>query len=224
MELKKVFKGSILSYHHMCRYYSGFFFRHSLTLKYDYYWRLDTHVKFPCHIKEDPFLFLKNKKKLYGFTLTINEELNTMPTLWPKFKNYFNLPRSNQTDNSNGLDFISKNNGDELKSLCVFWNNFEIASFSIFRNKDYVDYFDYLDKSGGFYYERWGDAVIHTYYALTRLKLNQIERFKDIGYGHSGRYNWPRDKAILKKCLKVDDDEHLPNCKKRWDDLQASKN
>ena len=169
MELKKVFKGSILSYHHMCRYYSGFFFRHSLTLKYDYYWRLDTHVKFPCHIKEDPFLFLKNKKKLYGFTLTINEELNTMPTLWPKFKNYFNLPRSNQTDNSNGLDFISKNNGDELKSLCVFWNNFEIASFSIFRNKDYVDYFDYLDKSGGFYYERWG--LFNNCFILLSIKI-----------------------------------------------------
>lgn len=29
-----------------------------------------------------------------------------------------------------------------------------------FRSQPYIDYFNYLDKAGGFYYERWGDAPV----------------------------------------------------------------
>ena len=35
-----------INYHHMCRYFSGFFFRHDLTLKYEYFWRIDYDSNF----------------------------------------------------------------------------------------------------------------------------------------------------------------------------------
>lgn len=40
MKAKGVIYGDNLSYRHMCRYNSGFFFRHPLVMKYDYYWRI----------------------------------------------------------------------------------------------------------------------------------------------------------------------------------------
>jgi hypothetical protein len=38
-------------------------------------------------------------------------------------------------------------------------SNFEIARVDFWRSKPYRAYFDHLDKSGGFFYERWGDGA-----------------------------------------------------------------
>ena len=65
-----------INYHHMCRFYAGFFFRHQLTLKYDFYWRLDHDSSFPCPIETDPFLTLKSNDKLYGFVQTDGKQLS----------------------------------------------------------------------------------------------------------------------------------------------------
>ncbi|KAG8901133.1 alpha 1,2-mannosyltransferase 2.4.1 [Tulasnella sp. 403] len=41
MEQKQVIYGGSLPYRNMCRFNSGFFFRHELLQKYDYYWRIE---------------------------------------------------------------------------------------------------------------------------------------------------------------------------------------
>jgi alpha 1,2-mannosyltransferase len=41
---------------------------------------------------------------------------------------------------------------------CHFWSNFEIGSLDFLRSDAYTKYFEHLDKSGGFSYERWGGA------------------------------------------------------------------
>ena len=172
-----------------------------MTLKYEYYWRLDPHVKFPCPITFDPFLAFRSGIR-YGFTIAMKDDLNTFPTLWRKIKSFYNLTSRKEfrekMPGQNALDFITVDEKLSLDSLCTFWNNFEIGAFSIYRNSDYLAYFDFLDKAGGFFYERWGDAPVHTYYALLNLKKEEIRRFKNVGYGHSSRYNWPEDRNILK--------------------------
>lgn len=202
-----------VSYRHLCRYYSGFFWRHELTLKYDYYIRLDPHVSFPCEIKQDPFLTLIKNKYTYGFILAAPEDIRMIPTLWYNIRNYFN--NSIKSD-SLAINYISNDNGLTLsKSLCNFYNNFEIASFSLFRNDEYLKFFNYLDKSGGFYYERWGDAPVHTYYAILKLKFNQIYRF-DLGYGHRLFNNKPKDNS---KCDKDFNFNKKDKCVENWDKL-----
>ena len=42
------------------------------------------------------------------------------------------------------------------------WSNFEIASVKFFAGEQYQSYFDYLDRAGGFFHERWGDAPVHS--------------------------------------------------------------
>lgn len=59
--------GGMESYHHMCRFYSGyvtfpishvqllithvsFFYKHPLLLKYEWYWRLEPEIKYFCDI------------------------------------------------------------------------------------------------------------------------------------------------------------------------------
>jgi alpha 1,2-mannosyltransferase len=43
MEAKNIIYGGSLSYRHMCRFNSGFFYRLEVMQKYDYYWRVE-----PC--------------------------------------------------------------------------------------------------------------------------------------------------------------------------------
>jgi len=37
--------------------------------------------------------------------------------------------------------------------FCIVWSNFEIADMDFWRGKIYTDFFEYLDSTGGFYYE-----------------------------------------------------------------------
>ena len=42
----------------------------------------------------------------------------------------------------------------EKYNMCHFWSNFEIASLEFFRSKEYEDFFQMMDRSGGFWMER----------------------------------------------------------------------
>lgn len=42
----------------------------------------------------------------------------------------------------------------ESYNMCHFWSNFEIARLSFFRSKEYEEFFEMMDRSGGFWMER----------------------------------------------------------------------
>ena len=52
------------------------------------------------------------------------------------------------------------------------------------RSKEYIDYFESLDRDGGFFYERWGDAPVHSIAAGLLLKKEEIHFFNEIAYYH----------------------------------------
>ncbi|RFU79387.1 alpha-1,2-mannosyltransferase [Trichoderma arundinaceum] len=73
----------------------------------------------------------------------------------------------------------------EKYNMCHFWSNFEIAKLSWFRSKEYNDFFQMMDRSGGFWMERWGDAPIHSLAAGALLSPKDIHYFRDFGYRHT---------------------------------------
>jgi len=73
----------------------------------------------------------------------------------------------------------------EKYNMCHFWSNFEIARLSWFRSKEYQDFFEMMDRSGGFWMERWGDAPIHSLAAGALLGVKDIHYFRDFGYRHT---------------------------------------
>ena len=89
------------------------------------------------------------------------EYSDTIPTLWNHFLSYIK-------GKGKLLDFVQ--NPDKSYNLCHFWSNFEIAEVSLFANPDYDELFQYLDSTGGFFYERWGDAPVHTLAVLWLLE------------------------------------------------------
>ncbi|KAL1917661.1 uncharacterized protein VTP21DRAFT_4054 [Calcarisporiella thermophila] len=185
MARNKVIYGGSLPYRHMCRFESGFFYRHPLLQDFDYYWRVEPGVEYFCPVDYDPFLFMQDNGKKYGFVITLHEVVETVPTLWETTKRFMKeYPHLIAKNNS--LEFASDDNG-KTWNLCHFWSNFEIGDLRLWRSEAYTKYFEYLDKEGGFFYERWGDASVHTLAALMFLNKDEIHFFNGMGYCPSTR-------------------------------------
>ncbi|KAJ7049871.1 glycosyltransferase family 15 protein [Mycena amicta] len=224
MENRNVKYGGNLSYHNMCRFNSGFFFKHPLLLKYKWYWRVEPKVKFHCDILQDPFVYLEDNNKLYGFTMSVYEIRATIPSLWSTVKEFMALyPSHILPSTQNSMGFISQDNGRSY-NRCHFWSNFEIASLDLWRGEAYTAFFDHLDRAGGFYYERWGDAPIHTIAAALFLPKSQLHLFDDIGYQHDDWSHCPRSHEVWARgrclCSSWDSFDYTSDsCRKWWDAL-----
>ena len=97
-------------------------------------------------------------------------------------------------------------------NLCLFepeqiltvpqWSNFEIGNLNWLRSPAYIDFFESLDRDGGFFYERWGDAPVHSIAAALLLKKEEIHFFDDIAYYHVPFTHCPtgRERRLDLKC------------------------
>ncbi|KAK9474197.1 nucleotide-diphospho-sugar transferase [Dipodascopsis tothii] len=210
MQKEKVMYAKSLSYRHMCRYQSGFFFQHPLMEQYKWYWRVEPDTSFPCDVPYDPFVYLEKNNKHYGFTITMRESVPSVKTLWNTTIAFFedhpeHLPGQSiqaitqASADRNFLGFLSNDDGATY-NMCHFWSNFEIANMDkLWRTPAYKAYFQYLDAAGGFYTERWGDAPIHSIAAALYLKPSQMHHFDDIGYFHHPNYNCPTSDDLKNK-------------------------
>lgn len=199
---RSVIYGGSVSYRHMCRFNSGFFFRQELMNQYRYYWRVEPGTRFFCDQRYDPFTFMREYNKTYGFVIAIPEYDETIPTLWRTVEEFFNEHPEYLASDSAKLFLTDKNHARRSDmvmtsgsdyNLCHFWSNFEIGDLDFFRGKEYLDYFNHLDRAGGFFYERWGDAPVHTIGVVMMLNKSQIHHFSDMGYKHVPYYRCPHD-------------------------------
>ncbi|ODV91426.1 glycosyltransferase family 15 protein, partial [Tortispora caseinolytica NRRL Y-17796] len=188
MKNDNIIYGDSESYRHMCRFESGFFYRQELMLNYKYYWRVEPDIKLYCNIPYDTFAFMEDNDKQYGFTISLHEYETTIKTLWKTTKEF--IQENPDTVNKNGLMQWVTEDGSRY-NMCHFWSNFEIADMDFWRSDTYSAYFDYLDKSGGFFYERWGDAPVHSIAVALFMDKNKVHHFDDIGYWHIPFNNCP---------------------------------
>ncbi|GAA5900211.1 glycosyltransferase family 15 protein [Sporobolomyces salmoneus] len=196
---ENVIYGGSESYRHMCRFNSGFFFQQDVLDQFDYYWRVEPGVEFFCDIDFDPFLFMQANEKVYGFTISLYEYRRTVETLWDATREFAKLhPEHIHPDNAVGflVDDQSKGLMDGEWNNCHFWSNFEIASLTWLRSKPYMDYFNFLDKKGGFFYERWGDAPVHSLAVALFLPKDKIIHLDPISYRHNPYTACPSNEAF----------------------------
>lgn len=64
-------------------------------------------------------------------------------------------------------------------------NNFEVSHRSVWESKTYRAFFDWVDKAGGIYMKRWGDALVKTAGVAMVVSDSQVHEFTDIGYEHA---------------------------------------
>ncbi|KAI9831347.1 MAG: hypothetical protein M1819_005121 [Sarea resinae] len=188
--------GGMESYHHMCRFYSGFFYKHELLQKYEWYWRLEPEIKYFCDITYDPFVHMARANKTYGFTIAVKELKETVPNIFryaSAYKRVNNITSKGLWEmfveeppddtkpvpkedpkykpplpedilrNEPGTASVPEVDPDTMEgekyNMCHFWSNFEIAKLDWFRSKEYEEFFNMMDRSGGFWMERVSAAI-----------------------------------------------------------------
>lgn len=160
--------GNLVSYHQMCRWNSGLFYHHPALAHTRYYWRVEPKVHFFCDVDYDVFRYMADRNKTYGFTINLYDAPQSIPTLWPETLKFLAAhPEHESTNNARDwLEDSTRRPDHNIKangySTCHFWSNFEIADMAFWRSRAYEDYFEHLDRAGGFFYERWGDAPVHS--------------------------------------------------------------
>lgn len=195
MEKNKVTYGGSESYRHMCRFNSGFFYKLEELAKYKYYWRVEPEIKINCDIDYDVFKFMRENKKKYGFTMSLHELPDTIFGLWRSTKKFFFEMHKDYIAPDNSIEFVTQDNSQSY-NFCHYWSNFEIGDLDFFRSREYEEYFNYLDRAGGFFYERWGDAPVHTLAVSFLLNKDELHYFDNTGYFHSPHTNCPRDPEV----------------------------
>ena len=118
MAERKIIYGDSISYRHMCRFESGFFFRQPLMMEYEWYWRVEPSIKLYCDIGFDPFVFMAENKKKYSFVISLFEYAETIPTIWDSAKKFMKL-HPEHIPEDNGMDWLS-DDGGESYNHCHF--------------------------------------------------------------------------------------------------------
>jgi hypothetical protein len=230
MAKQEIIYGGSLSYRHMCRFNSGFFYNQEVMRKYDWYWRVEPGIELYCDINYDPFTFMRENKKIYGFVISMYEFRDTITTLWDRTRQFV-AENSQFLHANNSLDFLvdgaepsrpgDNHLGDGDYNLCHFWSNFEIASLEFYRSEAYSRYFEFLDSTGGFFYERWGDAPVHSIGVGLFAPKDSIHHFADFGYSHPPCARCPQDdeshtsgRCVCSRNKNFDSDSY--SCLPRW--------
>ncbi|MCJ1368312.1 hypothetical protein MMC16_007454 [Acarospora aff. strigata] len=176
-------KGWMISYRHMCRWNSGFFYKHPRLKDFDWYWRVEPDVHFFCDIDYDVFRFMRDNNMKYGFNMNILDDARSFPSLWSRTRSFINA-HPELIHPEADLDWLlDPHNGGDYNN-CQFFSNFEVGNLNYFRGEANERYFHWLDRGGGFFYERFGDAPIHTLSVAMFVPKSEIWFFRDIGYQH----------------------------------------
>ena len=168
-------------------------------LNYKWYWRVEPDIEFTCAVTYDPFVEMERNDKRYGYTIALWELGKTVPSLFRKLADYKmrrRIPTTSLWTAMMDPSYLpwpirrliwwvrNRDPYGDLWNMCHFWSNFEIADMEFFRSAEYRDFFRFLDEDGGFYYERWGDAPVHSLAAALLLRPDQVHHFADFGYVH----------------------------------------
>jgi mannosyltransferase len=198
LDSQKVQYAKMLSYHKMCRWNSGLFYHHPALANYTWYWRVEPNVQYStqvkssncsffCEVDYDVFRFMELNDKTYGFVINIYDSPASIQSLWPTTLEYLALYPNSVHPNS-AIEWVTDssrrpghNHAANGYSTCHFWSNFEIGNLNFWRSQRYQSYFDYLDRQGGFFYERWGDAPVHSVALGLFEDKRKIHWFHDIG-------------------------------------------
>lgn len=155
--------GFPIGYRHMCRFFSGYMYEQEILHTYDYYLRLDTDSYIITKIPYDIFELAKQKEIYYGFIKVEEDNPKVVEGLWETVNEYIpnNIPEN-----------------------LMFYTNFELGKIPWFLTSGYMEFYNYLDKTGGFYTKRWGDAPVKFLGISLLMNQKNISQMGGFIYNH----------------------------------------
>lgn len=132
----------------------------------------------------------------YGFNMNILDDTRSFPSLWTRTRDFITSNPDLMHPEAD-LNWLIDTRTGEYNN-CQFFSNFEIGSLNFWRGKENEAYFRHLDHAGGFYYERFGDAPVHTLSVAMFVPKSEVWFFRDIGYQHDINRQCPAN--LEQKC------------------------
>ncbi len=169
--------GSSTGYRSMCRWFSGPFFHDKTLAQYKWCWHFDTDSRLMGLVDYDPFLYMEQNNKIYGYQAIYTEADFACRGFWEATKSF--IKECNIKPK-----LLNKFLKNEEWDLSYYYSDFAIFDLNFFRSKEYMDYFNYLDKLDGFYKHRWGDTLVCSLGIMMLLDESQTHQFKDIKWRH----------------------------------------
>ena len=163
---------SSISYRHMCRFHAKTVYELPIMQDLLYYWRLDDDSVLLSNVSYDVFQHMDKNQLQYGYIWRHLDAHDCVRGLWEGTRKYIDAKD------------LATYSFDTWKEPWLYYNNFEISATRTWFTKAYQDYIEYIDRLGGIYYHRWGDAPIRGIAVSMFIPKSQVHYFKDIGYQH----------------------------------------
>lgn len=215
---------------HLQRFWAKDIFNIEPLQRYDYYMRVDIGSQMFCDIGFDPFRYLKDHDKTYGFAFAQKSQVRGYPTLWSRTLQYIE-ENPTAVAPKHLMEFMSDDQGETFNG-CQIRTRFEIGDLNFFRSEAYQKLASYYDKTCGIYYEAWEDSTIRTVAVTLLQDRTKLQFFGNIGYndnqGFMNLKQCPFDRNIRLKaqctCDPLDDITWLENsCISKFFDVNGFK-
>ena len=172
---------STIGYRHMISFHATLIHQYLLDPSHGYediefLLRLDDDSSFSSPIGYDIFLLMRENDLDFGFVNTVQDDEKCVHGLWNHTHDF--IQTHNLVSPKNYKQFMSWKEG------LVIYNNFELSRLSIWQTELWKKFISSIERSGGIYLKRWGDAPIHTIYALLGIDKLRMHSFVDIAYRH----------------------------------------
>ena len=181
---------STLGYRHMCSFHTTGAHQALRAAGYadaEYIWRLDDDSFLTAPVGYDLFSLMRRHGKLYGFVNHLYDDPLCVNGLWNATRAF--IQQAAQKGLINATAMADKDSEESffgrLSESYTFYNNFEISHVSLWTSPIWRAYMAFIDKSGGIYTQRWGDAPLHTLGVSMLIGLDKLHRFADVAYTHT---------------------------------------
>jgi len=167
-----------MGYRSMCQFFSGEIFQDKDLQNYEWIWRLDSDSYILNSINYDPFKFMEQNNKVYGY---ISEYMEDQPYV---VEGLFESTKQFIEQNKIQPNKILQHSLISGWNCEMFYTNFEIINTEFIKKSGYMKYYDFLNSTNNIFYKRWGDAPIRWLGINMFANENQIYCIKDISYQH----------------------------------------
>lgn len=221
MRLLGIPQGDSARFRNLSRFNAGFLARQDTLRSYRYYWRIQPGSQYFCDFLEDPFEIMR-EGKIYAFNMALYEMEQTVSTLWETVYDFMQEHKFRINNTGSNSGFVTED--EDTYTYCHYESSFEVVDMKFLRSRAYLTFFDYLDKKGGIFYERWDSASILSI-ALSLFLPKEKLFFQDsVGYRSGDIQHCPqRDADRSSRCAcdpKNNFDLDRRSCLDKWQRLQ----
>ncbi|KAI0273642.1 alpha-1,2 mannosyltransferase KTR1 [Gloeopeniophorella convolvens] len=221
MGWQRIPHGNSTRFRDVSRFSAGFLAREEILRPYRYYWRIEPGSQYYCNFHQDLFQVMRNQDKAYAFSLAPLDMIEAVYTLWEAVYDFADERKLPLRTKKNLAGFVTDD--EDNYNLCYYDNSLEIVDMDFLRSADYLAFFDYLDRKGGIYYERWSGASIMSIALSLFLPKQKVLFLDNVGFRSGDMQHCPQGTAyVTGRCAcdpELNFDRDDKSCLPKWQRL-----